>query len=49
MKAYSKPCSYRLMAHQEAWLAKQAEKDGYTTKVNVLRRIIDQAMKKEKA
>ena len=47
--ALLKPSTYRLPDYQEAWLQAQAEKQGHTVKVYILRRLIDQAMKKEKA
>lgn len=49
MQDLLKPATYRLPAYQDAWLAKQAEKEGLTKKVYILRRLIDQAMRKEKS
>lgn len=42
-----KPGTYRLPAHQEAWLKRQAEKSGHVKKVHIIRQLIEQAMKKE--
>lgn len=43
-----KPSTYRLPEYQEEWLHKKAQQDGFTTKVNILRKLIDQAMKRDK-
>ena len=46
MKDLLKPVTYRLKRYQDEWLKRQAEDEGHDQKVFVIRRLIDQAMKR---